>query len=67
MRLQLAGVDVGTRWRELAEYAHGHIDDHVLAFNEMHSMLALSATHSMMRAPAWAWTRWRMLLISDPR
>lgn len=43
MRLQLAGVDVGARWRELAEYAHAHIDDHVLAFNEMHSMLALAA------------------------
>lgn len=43
MRLQLAGVDVGTRWRELAEYAHAHIDDHVLAFDEMHSMLALAA------------------------
>jgi tetratricopeptide (TPR) repeat protein len=43
MRLQLAGIDIGSRWRELAEYAHTHIDDHVLVFNEMHSMLALAA------------------------
>lgn len=43
MRLELAGVDIGSRWHELADYAHAHIDDHVLAFNEMHSMLALAA------------------------
>ncbi len=43
MRLQLAGIDIGSRWEELAAYAEAHIDDHVLAFNEMHSMMALAA------------------------
>ena len=40
-RLEWCGIDVGTRWRELAEIAEKHIDDHVLAFTDLHFMLAL--------------------------
>ena len=40
-RLEWAGVEVGDRWRELAEVAEKHIDDHVLAFTDVHFMLAL--------------------------
>ena len=40
-RLEWCGVDVGTRWRELAEIAEKRIDDHVLAFTDAHFMLAL--------------------------
>ena len=40
-RLEWCGVDVGQRWRELAEIAEKHIDDHVLAFTDVHFMLAL--------------------------
>jgi len=35
-RLQLIGVDVGDRWDELTEQWYGHIDDHVLVFNDLH-------------------------------
>jgi tetratricopeptide (TPR) repeat protein len=35
-RLQLAGVDVGDRWRGLKENWFAHIDDHVLVFNDAH-------------------------------
>jgi tetratricopeptide (TPR) repeat protein len=38
-RLKLAGVDVGERWRELAPHWYGHIDDHVLVFNDVHIAL----------------------------
>jgi tetratricopeptide (TPR) repeat protein len=40
-RLEWCGIDVGQRWRELAEVAEKHIDDHVLAFTDLHFMLAL--------------------------
>jgi tetratricopeptide (TPR) repeat protein len=40
-RLEWCGVDVGARWRELAEIAEKRIDDHVLAFTDLHFMLAL--------------------------
>ncbi|HVM85960.1 MAG TPA: tetratricopeptide repeat protein [Candidatus Binatia bacterium] len=39
-RLKLAGVDTGTRWKELAPHWYGHIDDHVLVFNDVHIALA---------------------------
>ena len=38
-RLKLAGVDTGTRWQELAPHWYGHIDDHVLVFNDLHIAL----------------------------
>jgi tetratricopeptide (TPR) repeat protein len=40
-RLEWCGVDVGARWGELADVAEKHIDDHVLAFTDVHHMLAL--------------------------
>jgi tetratricopeptide (TPR) repeat protein len=43
-RLELADVDVGERWRPLARQWMGHVDDHVLAFNDLH--LALAASRS---------------------
>jgi len=41
MRLETLNVDVGDRWAELADDITGSLDDHVLAFNEMHCMMAL--------------------------
>jgi tetratricopeptide (TPR) repeat protein len=38
-RLRLAGVDIGTRWQELAPHWYGHTDDHVLIFNDVHIAL----------------------------
>ncbi|HXU58517.1 MAG TPA: tetratricopeptide repeat protein [Verrucomicrobiae bacterium] len=35
-RLQLAGIDVGERWQGLREHWYGHLEDHVLAFNDAH-------------------------------
>jgi tetratricopeptide (TPR) repeat protein len=43
-RLELAGVDVGDRWRPVAEAWLKHVDDHVSAFNDLH--LALAAARS---------------------
>jgi tetratricopeptide (TPR) repeat protein len=43
-RLELAGVDVGARWGPVARQWMAHVDDHVLAFNDLH--LALAAARS---------------------
>jgi hypothetical protein len=43
-RLELAGVDVGERWAAVARQWMAHVDDHVLAFNDLH--LALAASRS---------------------
>ncbi len=44
-RLELAGVDVKERWGELADLAETRTDDHVLAFTDLHFMMALAADH----------------------
>jgi hypothetical protein len=41
-RLELAGVDVGDRWEPVARAWMAHVDDHVLAFNDLHCALAAS-------------------------
>jgi tetratricopeptide (TPR) repeat protein len=43
-RLELDGVDVGDRWAPVARQWMRHVDDHVLAFNDLH--LALAAARS---------------------
>ena len=40
-RLELEGVDVGTRWDELARLCEARTDDACLAFADLHYMLAL--------------------------
>jgi tetratricopeptide (TPR) repeat protein len=42
-RLEEAGVDVGSRWIELADKAEAHARDHKLAFADAHYMMALAA------------------------
>ena len=39
-RLELAGVDVGDRWAPVAEQWMAHVDDHLLAFNDLHCAFA---------------------------
>ena len=39
-RLELAGVDVGDRWAPVADKWMAHVDDHVLAFNDLHCAFA---------------------------
>jgi tetratricopeptide (TPR) repeat protein len=39
-RLELMGVDVGDRWAAVARQWMAHVDDHVLAFNDLHCALA---------------------------
>jgi tetratricopeptide (TPR) repeat protein len=39
-RLELAGVDVGDRWAQVAKTWMAHVDDHVLAFNDLHCAFA---------------------------
>ncbi len=41
-RLELAGADVGDRWGPVAEAWMAHVDDHVLAFNDLHCALAVA-------------------------
>ena len=43
-RLELAGVDIGERWAPVARQWMAHVDDHVLAFNDLH--LAFAAARS---------------------
>ncbi len=43
-RLELANIEVGDRWDELAEFAIGRTGDHVLAFTDLHCCLALAST-----------------------
>jgi tetratricopeptide (TPR) repeat protein len=42
-RLEQAGVDVGARWRELADRASEHVSDHTLVFVDAHYAMALAA------------------------
>jgi tetratricopeptide (TPR) repeat protein len=42
-RLGEAGIDVGDRWRELADKAEARSGDHLLAFADAHFMMALAA------------------------
>jgi tetratricopeptide (TPR) repeat protein len=39
-RLELAGLDVGDRWAQVADTWMAHVDDHVLAFNDLHCAFA---------------------------
>jgi tetratricopeptide (TPR) repeat protein len=39
-RLELAGVDVGDRWSPVANQWMAHVDDHLLAFNDLHCAFA---------------------------
>jgi tetratricopeptide (TPR) repeat protein len=42
MRLELEGVDVGSRWDELADYSENRVGDGCLVFADLHYMLALA-------------------------
>jgi tetratricopeptide (TPR) repeat protein len=41
-RLELRGVDVGDRWRELAGHAEVRVDDHAILFTDLHNVMALA-------------------------
>ncbi|XP_027035594.1 tetratricopeptide repeat protein 38-like isoform X2 [Pocillopora damicornis] len=38
-RLQMEGVNVNDRWRELFHLWESHTDDHILAFNDVHMLM----------------------------
>ncbi|HEY2376347.1 MAG TPA: tetratricopeptide repeat protein [Gemmatimonadaceae bacterium] len=42
-RLEQVEVNVGDRWRELADRARLHVDDHSLVFVDLHYLMALAA------------------------
>ncbi len=42
-RLELVGVNVGDRWELLCDHAKGQIDDHALAFTDIHNLISLAA------------------------
>lgn len=41
-RLEFYGVDVGTRWKGLADHAEAHVDDHALVFTDLHCVMSLA-------------------------
>ncbi|MEM7693847.1 MAG: tetratricopeptide repeat protein [Pseudomonadota bacterium] len=43
MRVESEGVDVGTRWRELAEIAERRLEDGCIVFADLHYLMALLA------------------------
>jgi tetratricopeptide (TPR) repeat protein len=43
-RLELAGVDVGDRWAPVADKWMAHVDDHLLAFNDLHCAFAAASS-----------------------
>jgi len=43
MRLELEGVNTGTRWEELADFAENRTQDGCLVFADLHYMLALGS------------------------
>ena len=42
-RLEMSGIDVGERWKALAEHSEKRIHDHMLPFRDAHFCLALAA------------------------
>ena len=42
-RIEMNGVDVGDRWKALAEHSEKRIHDHMLPFRDAHFCLALAA------------------------
>ena len=42
-RIELSGVDIGDRWKTLAEHSEKRIHDHMLPFRDAHFSLALAA------------------------
>jgi tetratricopeptide (TPR) repeat protein len=42
-RLQMSGIDIGDRWKALAEHSRKRIHDHMLPFRDAHFCLALAA------------------------
>ncbi|XP_050392408.1 tetratricopeptide repeat protein 38 isoform X1 [Patella vulgata] len=39
-RLKLEGVDIGDRWNDVYELCRPHCEDHILAFNDIHILMA---------------------------
>ncbi|XP_068134316.1 tetratricopeptide repeat protein 38 isoform X2 [Hyperolius riggenbachi] len=39
-RLQMEGVDVGNRWKNLTPITKKHVDDHMLVFNDLHFLMS---------------------------
>src|SRR3546814_15897997 len=40
-RLEMYGVDIGNRWKDLTEVSLRHVDDHDLVFVSLHYLMAL--------------------------
>ena len=45
-RFEISGVDVGDRWKALAEHSEKRIHDHMLPFRDAHFCLALAANRN---------------------
>ena len=47
------GLMLVNRWEPLAEYARKRVDDHVLAFTDLHSLMALASADDKETAQAY--------------
>ncbi len=53
LRLEMAGVDTGQRWRELAEVVSKHTQQHIFNFIDPHYVAALAAGNELEAAEAF--------------
>jgi len=49
-RFDMEGIDTGDRWIELAEHSAERVGEHVLAFADVHYMLALASVEDRAKA-----------------
>jgi hypothetical protein len=79
-RLEIAGVDVGDRWHDLADHLERRMDDHVQPFLDLQYLYGLaragraSAATRLARleayaegAPAWSRTAWQQVAVPAAR
>jgi hypothetical protein len=79
-RLEIAGVDVGDRWQDVANHLEQRLDDHVQPFLDLQYLYGLaragraSAAPRLARleafaarAPAWSRTAWQQVAVPAAR
>src|SRR3546814_15804803 len=47
-RLEMYGVDIGNRWKDLTEVSLRHVDDHDLVFVSLHYLIALRSEERLL-------------------
>jgi hypothetical protein len=79
-RMEMAGVDIGDRWQDVADYLHPRLDDHVQPFLDLQYLYGLAragraeAPVLLARieafaavAPEWSRTAWQQVAVPAAR